>query len=246
MIRFDMNLHIREKKNSSGTISIQIIDRKNRGYKVVETVGCAKNDKEKQLYMDIATTRVKELNKKLYPTLFDIVEEEEDELEFLSLSNRELIPIGDELIYGRVFEELRCNGIDLDSKKQKLFKALVISRLLYPGSKLYLIDYLEYFKQESIDKNRIYRFLDTLYEEKIKNQIESCIFNHTQSIMNNTITVTFYDVTTLYFESESEDDLRRIGFSKEGKINRPQILLGLFTTIQGYPLSYEVYEGNKY
>ncbi len=64
--------------------------------------------------------------------------------------------------------------------------------------------------------------------------------------MNNTITVTFYDVTTLYFESESEDDLRRIGFSKEGKLARPQILLGLFTTLEGYPLSYEVYEGNKY
>ncbi len=88
-----------------------------------------------------------------------------------------------------------------------------------------IIDYLEYFKQESIDKNRIYRFLDTLYEEKIKNQIENCIFNHAKKIMDNTITVTFYDVTTLYFESESEDDLRRIGFSKEGKINRPQILL---------------------
>jgi hypothetical protein len=64
--------------------------------------------------------------------------------------------------------------------------------------------------------------------------------------MDNIITVTFYDVRTLYFESESEDDLRRIGFSKEGKLARPQIQLGLFTTLQGYPLSYEVYEGNKY
>ncbi len=64
--------------------------------------------------------------------------------------------------------------------------------------------------------------------------------------MNNTITFTFYDVTTLYFESESEDDLRRVGFSKEGKLARPQIQLGLFTTLQGYPLSYEVYEGNKF
>ena len=48
------------------------------------------------------------------------------------------------------------------------------------------------------------------------------------------------------FESESEDDLRRVGFSKEGKLARPQIQLGLFTTLQGYPLSYEVYEGNKF
>jgi transposase len=47
-------------------------------------------------------------------------------------------------------------------------------------------------------------------------------------------------------ESESEDDLRQIGFSKEGKVARPQIQLGLFTTLEGYPLSYEVYNGKKY
>jgi hypothetical protein len=88
--------------------------------------------------------------------------------------------------------------------------------------------------------------LDTLYQDEIKSNIESCVFEHTQKIMNNEIVLTFYDVTTLYFESESEDDLRRIGFSKEGKLARPQIQLGLFTTLEGYPLSYEVYEGNKY
>jgi hypothetical protein len=84
------------------------------------------------------------------------------------------------------------------------------------------------------------------YKKDLKEKVERTIFKHTQNIMDNNITVSFYDVTTLYFESESEDDLRRIGFSKEGKLARPQIQLGLFTTLQGYPLSYEVYEGNKY
>jgi len=241
-----MSLHIREKKNSSGSISIQIIDRKNRGYRVIETVGCAKSKEEKELYLNIATKRVAELNKKYYPSLFDISEDKEEKLAFIDLSNKALLPVGDELIYGKLFERLGCSHINLDQKSLKLFKAMVISRILYPGSKLYLIDYLSYFKQEHIDKNRIYRFLDTIYQEEIKQEIETCIFNHTQTIMNHTITVTFYDVTTLYFESESEDDLRRIGFSKESKLAHPQILLGLFTTTEGYPLSYEVYEGNKY
>ena len=119
---------------------------------------------------------------------------------------------------------------------------MVLSRIIYPGSKLELINYMEYFKQKSIDSERVYRFLDTIYQEEIKGKIEECIYNHTKKIMDNTITVTFYDVTTLHFESESEDDLRRIGFSKEGRLNRPQIQLGLFTTLQGYPLSFEVYE----
>ena len=229
-----MRLHIREKPNSSGSVSIQIVDREHRGYKVVETIGCAKSKEEKQLYLDIAAKRVKELNKKYNPTLFDIIEESKESLEFIELSNQALIPVGDELIYGKLFESLGCNSIELlDEKRAKLFKALVISRILYPGSKLYLIDYLSYFKQEHIDKNRIYRFLDTLYQEEIKEQIERCVFEHTKKIMNDTIAITFYDVTTLYFESESEDDLRRIGFSKEGKLARPQILLGLFTTLEG-------------
>ena len=109
-----------------------------------------------------------------------------------------------------------------------------------------MIDYFHIYKKQKIDKNQIYRFLDTIYKDDLKSQIEQCIFNHTKKIMNNQITVTFYDVTTLYFESESEDDFRKIGYSKEGKLARPQIQLGLFTTLQGYPLSYEVYEGNKY
>jgi transposase len=58
--------------------------------------------------------------------------------------------------------------------------------------------------------------------------------------------VVFYDVTTLYFEIEDEDDLRKTGFSKEGKHQHPQILLGLLVSTDGYPLAYEIFEGNKY
>jgi hypothetical protein len=240
-----MSLHIRHKKNSSGTISIQIIDRANRKYKVIETIACVRTPQDLEIYSNIAKDRLDKLSQQIYPTLFD-EEQEEESLKFIDLSNKDLIPIEDELIYGKIFQRLGCSNIDLDFKKMKLFKELAISRLLYPGSKLYLIDYLEYFKKDSIDKNAIYRFLDTIYEDSLKLQIERCIFEYTNKKMNNTIAFTFYDVTTLYFESESEDDLRRIGFSKEGKLARPQIQLGLFTTLEGYPLSFEVYEGNKY
>ncbi len=58
--------------------------------------------------------------------------------------------------------------------------------------------------------------------------------------------VVFYDVTTLYFEIEDEDDLRKTGFSKEGKHQHPQIVLGLFVSVDGYPLAYEIFEGRKF
>ncbi|MBN4049731.1 transposase, partial [Bacteroidales bacterium AH-315-N07] len=65
-------------------------------------------------------------------------------------------------------------------------------------------------------------------------------------ILNNRIAVAFYDITTLYFEASDEDDLRRTGFSKDGKAQNPQILLALLLGVDGQPLAYEVFEGDKY
>jgi hypothetical protein len=232
-------MYIRQKKNKSGSISVQIIQKKNSKYKVVETIGCARCDVELNILIEEAHKRLVMLD----PTLLDYAES----LSPKKLSNKHTKVIGDELILGKIFQDMQCNTPNFENKKSKdLFRYLVLSRLLYPGSKLYLIDYLMIYKKEKIDKNKIYRFLDKVYSDTLKQQIQQCVFNHTKKIMNDTITISFYDVTTLYFESESEDDLRRIGFSKEGKLARPQIQLGLFTTLQGYPLSYEVYEGNKY
>ena len=255
LIQFYMGIRVRKKRNSSGSTSIHIVDRTNRGYKVIESLGSARDAKEIEVLFQKAQARVDELENNL---LFATDKSNKKELlqELLSdITTQDFYPIGDELIFGRLFDEIGCKDIfntidNLSIRKLKdknfFFRSLVISRIIYPGSKLELVNYFSYFKKQEINEDKIYRFLDTLYQTDIKNRIEECVFNHTKKIMDDTITITFYDVTTLYFESESEDDLRRIGFSKEGKLARPQILLGLFTTLEGYPLSYEVYEGNKY
>nr|WP_187648056.1 hypothetical protein [Nitrosophilus labii] len=226
-----MGLRVRKKKNRSGSVSIVIVDRTNRGYKVVETIGCSKDEnKIEQLYQQ-ALQRIDELEQNLFTTIEDRKKEQLKTL-LAQITNESFISIGDELIYGKLFKQIGCNKIfdklkNIRNKQQKLFlfKSLVISRLLYPGSKLYLIDYLYYFKRQEIEKDRIYRFLDNLYSEEIKLEIERCVFEHTLKVVKNQLIVSFYDVTTLHFESESEDDLRRIGFSKEGKLNRPQYSL---------------------
>ena len=218
-------MFVRQKKNNSGSVSIQIISKNSGKYKVVETIGCSSDKHEIEQLQQVANDRLLELE----PSLFDFIEYTTRKQK---LTNQDMRVIGDELIFGKLFKDIGCSMISLPQINDKdIFKALVISRLLYPGSKLYLIDYYHIYKKQHIDKNKIYRFLDTIYKDDLKAQIEQCIFNHTKKIMDDTITVTFYDVTTLYFESESEDDLRRIGFSKEGKLARPQIQLGLFTTL---------------
>jgi transposase len=79
----------------------------------------------------------------------------------------------------------------------------------------------------------------------IRGQIEQIAFEYSQRVLGG-FTVVFYDMTTLYFEAEREDELRRIGYSKDGKCQHPQIMLGLLVGLDGYPVSYDVFEGNTF
>jgi transposase len=76
--------------------------------------------------------------------------------------------------------------------------------------------------------------------------VKTISFAHTLKVLNGNLSVVYYDVTTLYFEASDEDDLRKTGFSKDGKHQHPQIVLGLLVSENGYPLDYEIFEGNKY
>jgi hypothetical protein len=209
-----MNLRVRKKKNKSGSISIVIVDRSNRGYKVVESLGSSKDKLEIEALYQKALRRIDELEQNLFHISKENSKQTQIKDLLSNLTTQDFIPIGDELIFGKLFNQLKCDKIfdsvkNIRKKDEKifLFKSLVISRLLYPGSKLELINYLDYFKnRDDLTEDTIYRFLDTLYQDDIKANIEQCIFNHTKKIMNNTITVTFYDVTTLFFESESEEE----------------------------------------
>ena len=82
--------------------------------------------------------------------------------------------------------------------------------------------------------------------DKQKEQIQNISYEHTLQVLNNQMSIVFYDVTTLYFEAEQEDELRKTGFSKDGKHQQPQIVLGLLVSTGGYPLAYEIFEGKKF
>ena len=60
------------------------------------------------------------------------------------------------------------------------------------------------------------------------------------------LTIVFYDVTSLYFETGIQDELRTNGFSKDGKTSESQIILGLLVSADGYPLSYSIFNGAQY
>ncbi|MGH3350338.1 MAG: IS1634 family transposase [Nocardioides sp.] len=75
-----------------------------------------------------------------------------------------------------------------------------------------------------------------------RDQIATACFTHAAA--RGDISLILYDVTTLYFEAEKEDDLRKVGFSKERRVD-PQIVVGLLVDRRGFPLEIGCFEGNK-
>ena len=87
--------------------------------------------------------------------------------------------------------------------------------------------------------------MDTLYNTQ-RELIQQISVEHTRKLLGGRIGIVFYDVTTLYFESACEDVLRSPGFSKDGKTAESQIVLGLLVSRDGYPLSYNIFNGSQY
>ena len=231
-------MFFRKKKNKSGVISVQIIDKSGGKYKLLKTIGSSADDLLIAELVEQAKDYI--LHYGGQTTLDFILGDDQKYFQSIYENIQQVQLLGPEIILGKLFNEIGFNAIEDD-----LFKHLVIARLVYPVSKLKTIDYLQKYKGITLTANDIYRYLDKLHSTQIK-QIQAISFNHTLQLLNNQLSVVFYDVTTIYFEAPDEDDLRKTGFSKDGKHSQPQILLGLLVSENGYPLDYEIFEGNTF
>lgn len=137
------------------------------------------------------------------------------------------------------------NGIGFDAIPDETLKYLAIARICQPKSKVATVDYLKRYYDEDVNLNKIYRYMDTLYNTQCE-LIQQISVEHTRKLLGGRIGIVFYDVTTLYFETAREDALRAPGFSKDGKTAESQIVLGLLVSRDGYPLSYNVFNGAQY
>ncbi len=229
-------MFVRKKQNKSGLISIQVIDKSTGKYKLVKTLGSSADIFEIDLLFKQGQAYIKK-----YKGQVEIDFSNTDEMFSQFLAGIKQVNVaGSELLLGKIFDEIGFNEI-----KDEIFKKLVIARLCFPASKLKTTDYLRQYQSYIIDEDKVYRYLDKLHNSQ-KEQVQQISYQHTLKILHNNISIVFYDVTTLYFEIENEDDLRKMGFSKEGKHQHPQIVLGLLVSVDGYPLAYDIFEGNKF
>lgn len=231
-------MFVRRKKNKSGSVSIQIISKSLGKYKVIKSLG---SSADQSVIFGLELKAKQEIQRlESNPSLF-IFEKDVLIESFLSeVQNAQIRTIGPELVFGKVFDFIGFNTIN-----EPLFRHLVIARLAFPLSKLKTIEYLYRYQGVCLDLDSVYRFLDKL-NEQLKEKVEQIAFAHTKKILNNDISIVFYDMTTLYFEASDEDDLRKTGFSKDGKHSNPQIYLGLLVGLGGYTIGYDIFEGNIY
>ena len=175
--------------------------------------------------------------------MFAVCEREREEKEVTErlLSNVENVLLnGTQLILNQVFKLTGFDAID-----DEILKHLVVSRICQPRSKVATVDYLKSYFDEEVELHKIYRYLDKLHDTQ-KDKIQQISVEHTRRILGGKIGLVFYDVTTLYFETDFGDELRKHGYSKDGKHSLPQVVLGLLVSEGGYPLAYSIHEGNKY
>jgi transposase len=231
-------MFVRKLKNRSGSLSVQVIQKTNGKYKVVKTIGSATTQQEIEKLVNLAQQEIERLCAQ--PKLFISESDAVIEQAFSILNNANIRTLGPEITFGKIYDY-----IGFDAIKESLFRHLVISRIAFPLSKLKTIDYLYRYQGTSLDIDAVYRFLDKL-NDKLKPQVEQIAFAHTKKVLNNNISVVFYDMTTLYFEASDEDDLRKTGFSKDGKHQCPQIYIGLLVGLGGYAIGYDIFEGNTY
>ena len=147
---------------------------------------------------------------------------------------------GTRLLLNQIYD-----SIGFDRIPDEILRHLVIARVSQPRSKLATVEYLKSYYDDDIDLNRIYRYMDKLYNTQME-LAQQVSVEHTRKIFGGKIGLMFYDVTTLYFETSQSDALREPGFSKDGKTAESQVVLGLLVSEGGYPLSYSLFNGSQY
>jgi transposase len=234
-------MFVRKKKNRSGSTSVVVVDKSSGRFRELKTIGVSSDEKEiAELYKIGKKWIASHCGERDMFAEQARAQEEKQVREYL-LSNVENILLnGTQLILNHVFRSVGFNEIE-----DEIFKHLVVSRLCEPQSKVATVDYLKSHFDEDVELHKIYRYLDKLQSCE-KEKVQKISVEHTCRILDGKIGIVFYDVTTLYFETDNDDELRKRGYSKDGKHAQPQIVLGLLVSAGGYPLAYSIEEGNKY
>lgn len=139
-------------------------------------------------------------------------------------------------VLGAVYDWLGFDAVD-----DPVFRDLVIARIVEPTSKADAARVLTDLGAETVSYRTLQRHLAKVNTGNYRDTIAGKCFTHAAD--RGGLSLLLYDVTTLYFEAEDEDELRKVGYSKERRVD-PQIVVGLLVDRTGFPLEVGCFEGN--
>lgn len=156
-------------------------------------------------------------------------------------------------IYGKMFDELDLKNIFVNPARNKssveYFRNIVLARIAKPDSKSRSVHMLEENFGVSLDLDSVYRMMDKIDDKSIE-KLNSIAYSETKKLFDDKIDVIYFDATTIYFESFTEDigddAIRKNGYSKDLKFNQPQVVLALMVTKEGLPIGYELFSGDTF
>ena len=239
-------MFVRKKKNKGGTFSVLLVtsewqpNKKHSNLRLIKNFGCATNEEDLNALMQKANDYRNHL-------ILDAPKAKVLKI----ISNKDLkscysVNVGFKDIYGNLFNTVfkRFNLGLLDLQK---LNDIVTMRIASPASKRKTAMLAnEYGLNCQVDS--IYKLMDRLTEGKIM-QAKQLLYQHTINLLSaqqEVVDVIFYDLTTIYFETNEQTDLRDFGFSKDGKHQHVQIMLAVMVTKHGLPIDYQEFPGNCY
>jgi hypothetical protein len=133
-------------------------------------------------------------------------------------------------------------GLGFGALGDEVFRDLVLARVVEPTSILDAARVLADLGRKAASDKTMRRTLARCADRGYRDTIAGLCFAHV--LASGDVSLVLYDVTTLYFEAEKEDGLRRVGYSKERRVD-PQIVVGLLADRHGFPLEIGCFEGNQ-
>ncbi|WP_372948765.1 IS1634 family transposase [Mariniphaga sp.] len=229
-------LRIRVVKTASGSSAVQVVYYKNGKRIIFKHIGSASNSNELESLKLVA----KDVIKNFDPEIPFFEEAKLDNL--LYLDKTEFLGVYSTFLHEVISGLISQVGLDRIGKK--LLLDLVTIRIVEPASKLRSIELLEsYF---GIKHRRQSNYQSSPQWLLLKEEIENIVVEFAKSNYAFDFDLLFYDVTTLYFETFEEDELRRNGSSKDNKSQQPQIIVALMVTKEGFPIAYSIFFGNTF
>jgi transposase len=230
-------LHIRVHKTKGKSRSVQVFRYRNGKRVIIKHIGSGTNDESIIALEEMARLFISDYTKQSY-----LFEETKPHEESVLVSQCEYIGV----YYTYLYDVIRAvqQQIGYSTEVDILLNDLVVMRIFEPASKLRSIELMDtYFGI----KHRRQRYYESARKWLgLKESIEKRTLSFARKQYGIDFSLLFYDVTTLYFETFTEDELRKNGFSKDNKSQQPQVVVALMVTTDGFPVGIEVFPGNTF